>query len=110
MGVPYVITSVWLQLHTDDPGTNGASNVADVDARQLVLFTRPSNGVIQSAGAPAQFVIGADQTIKYGSLHSELEGGTWLGNLIARSPISVVEGDVLILGDGIEFRAEGWTS
>ncbi len=110
LGVPYVVTSRWLQLHTGDPGAGGASNIADVDSRQLVNFTRPSNGLIQTTGAPAQYLIGADATITHASLHSEVEGGTWIWNLIARSPIAVVEGDVLILGDGMEFRIDGWTA
>lgn len=106
----FVNRPVWVQLHTGDPGTNGASNLADIDARQLAILTRPLNGVVQSAGTAPQWVIGDDQVIRYASLHTEIEDGTWVGNLIARSPISVVEGDVLILGDGIDFRIVGWTA
>ena len=106
----FVAPGVWVELHTGDPGTNGASDVADTDGRQLALFTRPSNGLAQTTGALPQFVIGADQTITHASVHTELDGGTWRWNLIARSPIQVVDGDVLILGDGIDFRVDGWTA
>lgn len=109
-GVPYVVTSLWLELHTADPGTGGATSIADTDARQLVTLARPSNGLVQTTGAPAQYVIGADATITHGSLHTAIEDGDWVWNLIARSPISVVEGDVLILGDGMEFTITGWTA
>lgn len=106
----FVSPGAWVQLHTGDPGTNGASNVADTDGRQLALFTRPSNGLVQTTGAPPQFVIGTDSTITHASVHTALDGGTWRWNLVANTPIPVVDGDVLILGDGIEFRINGWTA
>ena len=106
----FVNGSVWLQLHTGDPGTGGLSNIADVDGRQIALFTRPSTWLVQTTGAPSEFLIGADQVITHGSLHTQLEDGVWVWNLIATSPITVVEGDVLKAGDGMEFRIEGWTA
>lgn len=106
----FVNRPVWVQLHTGDPGTNGASNIADADARQLAVLERSANGKVTSVGAPPEWVIGDDATIRYASLHTEVEDGAWVGNLIARSPIGVVDGDVLKLGDGIEFVIEGWTS
>lgn len=110
LNTTFVNTGAWLELHTGDPGTNGASNVADTDGRQYVLFTLTSNGLVNMTGAPPQYVIGADQTITHGSMHAENEGGTWKWNLVARTPIDVVDGDVLKVGDGIEFRIEGWTA
>ncbi len=108
----FVNRPVWVQLHTGDPGTNGASNIAEVDARQLAICERITNGVIQTTGAPAQWTITGvtDQDITHASIHSEIEGGTWVANLIAKSPVRVVEGDVLKLGDGIDFRVLGWVS
>lgn len=106
----FVLNTIWLQLHDGDPGTNGASNIVDAD-RQLVLFGEPSpDGYIESVGAPPAFTIGEDTTIRYGSLHTEFEGGLWRWNLIARQPLTVVEGDVLLLGEGIDLRITGWTS
>lgn len=113
LDLTFITRPIWLQLHTGAPGTNGASNIADTDGRQLALFIRPADGVVQTTGAPARFVIATDAVdaeITHGSLHTELEGGIWRWNLIARSPIRVVGGDELILGDGMEFRVEGWTS
>lgn len=101
---------LWLELHTGDPGSGGASNIATTDGRQLAAFVIASNGLVQMSGAPPQFVIGADCTITHGSLHTELDGGTWRWNMIARSPIQVVDGDVLIIGDGMEFRIDGWVA
>ena len=103
---------VWLELHTGDPGANGASNIADVDGRQLVLFTRPSNGLVQPTGAPATFVVDEaadDFNITHGSLHSAAEGGAWKWNVIALSPIQVVGGDEVKVGAGMDFRILGWT-
>lgn len=109
-GIPYVVTNLWLQLHLGDPASGGLANIADTDGRQLVMLTRPSTGLVQTTGAPAQYIIGTDGLITHGSLHTELSGGVWVWNLIARTPIQVVEGDVLILGDGMEFRIDGWTA
>lgn len=109
--VPYVVTSLWLELHLGDPASGGLANIADTDARQLATFALPSpDGVVVTAGAPPQYVINADATITHGSLHTEIEGGDWVWNLVARSPIQVVAGDLLIVGDGMEFRIDGWTS
>lgn len=103
---------LWLEVHTGNPGTNGASNIAATDGRQLTSFVISSTGVVQSSGAPPQFVIGGtvDMDITHGSLHTELDGGIWRWNMIARSPIRVVPGDVLIIGDGMEFRIDGWVA
>jgi hypothetical protein len=109
----FVNPGAWLELHTGDPGTNGASNVADTTGRQLALFTRPSNGLVQTTGAVPQFTIpeeAADQTITHASVHTEMEGGTWRWNLVANSPIQLVGGDVVTIGDGVEFRIQGWTA
>lgn len=109
----FVNRPVWLQLHTGDPGTNGASNLADVDGRQLVMFTRTSTGIVQPTGDPARFVVDAlasDSNITHGSLHSDAEGGTWVWNLVALSPTAVVGGDEVTVGAGMEFRVTGWTA
>lgn len=109
----FVNRPVWLQPHTADPGTNGASNLADVDGRQLVLFARTATGVVQLTGAPAVFVVDSDaddQDITHGSLHTEAVGGTWVGNVVALSPTRVVGGDEVKVAAGMEFRVVGWTA
>ncbi|MCG7596370.1 hypothetical protein [Mycobacterium sp. PSTR-4-N] len=106
----FVLPGAWLDLHLEDPGSGGTANQADIDARQLGLFVISADGKVTTTGAPPQFIIGTDGRIKFGSLHTALEGGTWLWNLTARSPIDVVAGDVLIIGDGIELSIEGWTA
>ena len=108
----FVNRPVWLQLHTGDPGTNGALNIADVDGRQLVMFTRTSTGIVQPTGDPAVFVVdvaASDTSITHGSLHTAAEGGAWVWNLIAVSPTAVVGGDEVKAGS-MEFRVTGWTA
>lgn len=109
----FVSPGVWVELHTGDPGTNGASNLADTTGRQLCLFTRPSDGVVQTTGAVPKFLIAEDaddQTITHASVHTEMEDGVWRWNLVANSPIAVVGGDEVNLGDGMTFRILGWTA
>ena len=85
---PFSIPGVYLQLHTGLPGAAGTANaLADTD-RQPVAFS--------------------DGTVTHGSLWTALESGTWFWNVIATHPVTVVEGDVLTLSDGLTFTLDGW--
>ena len=105
---PFSIPGVYLQLHTGLPGAAGTANVlADTD-RQPVAFSAADDGTITTAGAAAEYLIGDDGTVTHGSLWTALESGTWFWNVIATHPVTVVEGDVLTLSDGLTFTLDGW--
>lgn len=109
-GQPFVVPQPYLQPHSGDPGTGGLSNVIAID-RQPTLFTEPSpNGYVITTGAPIEYLVGgiADTTFTHFSVHTALDDGDWLWNLVANQPIPVVEGDLLIVSDKVSFQIDGW--
>lgn len=109
-GQPFVVAQPYLQPHDGDPGSGGLSNVIDID-RQPTLFGEPSpNGYVVTAGPPIQYVVGGveDTTFSHFSVHTALDGGDWLWNLVANKPIPVVDGDLLIVSDQVSFQIDGW--
>lgn len=45
------VSEFWIQLHTDDPGANGTSNVAGNATRKQVSFGAASGGVVSNDAA-----------------------------------------------------------
>lgn len=103
LGVPFVINQVYVQFHSASPGVGGTSNVVALD-RQPALFERDTDGHWQTAGAPMEVPIDvADVTITHISLWDAPTAGNWIINMIANQPILVVEGDLLIASDKIQW-------
>lgn len=71
--------TLYMQLHTGDPGTNGTANVAAVGVRKSLGYTAPSGtgpiGVTNSA--QVQWTnVPASETITHVSLWSAITAGT----------------------------------
>lgn len=109
-GVPFVISQPYVQFHSGDPGSGGTANVIALD-RQPALFERDADGHWQTAGAPMEVSIDvADVTVTHLSIWDSPTSGNWAINLIANQPIPVVEGDLLILSDKIQWTVTDWIS
>lgn len=109
-GIPFVVNQVYVQFHSADPGSGGTANVVALD-RQPTLFERDVDGHWRTAGAPWQVAINiADVIITHISLFDAFTTGNWMGNMIANQPIPVVEGDLLINSDGIQWTVTDWVS
>lgn len=107
---PFYVAQPYIQFHSGDPGSGGASNVVALD-RQAVVFEQVSDGVFRTAGAPLEVAIDVpDVTITHISIHNALDSGDWIANLVANQPISVVEGDLLTLSDLIQWTVTDWVS
>ena len=110
LGIPFVINQVYVQFHSGDPGSGGAANVVALD-RQPALFERDADGHWQTAGAPMEVPIDvADVTVTHISLWDAPTSGNWAINLIANRPNPVVEGNLLILSDKIQWTVTDWIS
>lgn len=109
LGVPFVINQVYGQFHSADPGSGGTANVVALD-RQPLLFERDTDGHWRTAGAPIEVpIIGvADVVVTHISLWDDFESGNWAVNMIANQPIPVVEGDLLIASDRIQWTVTEW--
>jgi hypothetical protein len=109
-GVPFVISQPYVQFHSGDPGSGGTANVIALD-RQPALFERDADGHWQTAGAPMEVPIDvADVTVTHISLWDAPTSGNWAINLIANQPIPVVEGDLLIASDKIQWTVTDWVA
>jgi hypothetical protein len=108
LGIPFVVNQPYVQFHNGDPGSGGTANVIALD-RQPALFERDVNGHWQTAGAPMEVPIDiADTTITHISWWDGFTSGNWAGNMIANQPVLVVEGDLLILSDKIQWTVTDW--
>lgn len=109
-GIPFVINQVYAQFHSGDPGSGGTANVVALE-RQPVLFERDADGHWQTAGAPMQVAIDVpDVVITHLSLWNAFTAGNWAANMIGNQPIPVVQGDLLILSDKIQWTVTDWIS
>jgi len=109
-GIPFVINQVYVQFHSADPGSGGTENVVALD-RQPALFERDVDGHWRTSGAPMEVPVDvADVVITHISLHDAFEDGNWIANMIANQPIPVVEGDLMIASDGIQWTVTEWVA
>jgi hypothetical protein len=105
---PFYVPQVYVQWHSGDPGSGGTANVLAID-RQAAVFERDTNGHWRTAGAPMEVSIDiADATVSYISLHNALDDGDWIANMVANQPIPVVEGDLMIVSDLIQWTVTEW--
>lgn len=110
LGIPFVINQPYIKFNDGDPGSGGTANVVALDL-QPALFERDIDGHWQTAGAPMEVpIVGiADTVITHISIF-DAPGGNWIANMIANQPIPVVEGDVLILSDKIQWTVTDWVA
>lgn len=73
-------TATYVSLHTDDPSTNGANEVAGGSyARKSASWGSPSNGSVTNSGNIV-FDVPASTTIKFIGYWSASSGGTFYGS------------------------------
>lgn len=110
VGIPFVVNQPYVQFHTADPGSGGTANVVALD-RQPALFERDADGHWRTTGAPMEVPIDiADVIVTHISIWDAPTGGNWMGNMIANQPVSVVEGDTMILSDRIQWTVTEWVA
>ena len=111
VGIPFVVNQPYVQFHDGDPASGAAAHVIALDMFPA-LFERDIDGHWRTSGAPPEVpIIGvADVTITHISLHTAPTSGNWMANMIANQPIPVVEGDLMILSDQIQWTVTDWIS
>lgn len=107
---PFYVNQVYIQFHSGDPGSGGNSNVLAID-RQAAIFERDTDGHWRTAGAPMEVAIDIDDaTATHISLHNALDDGDWIANMVGNQPIPVVEGDLMILSDLVQWTVTDWVA
>ncbi len=103
---PFFIPQVYIDFHDGNPGSGGTAAALPID-RQPAIFEREANGLWRTAGAPLEVFIDIpandNRTITHISLHTALDGGNWVINMVANQPIPVVLGDIMIASDLVRW-------
>lgn len=105
------IASSYLQIHTGDPGVALTANIAPDTQRALCSLSEPDeNGVMTSTGDFSRWDgISAAYDVVYFTGWDTPDAGTGTGLFAAKllSEVSVVEGDVLRMGNGFRIQLIG---
>ena len=110
LGIPFVVNQVYIGFHSGDPGSGGTSAVLAIP-RQSAIFERDADGHWRTAGAPMEVAVDIpDAAVTHISLHDAFDDGNWLVNMIANQPIPVVEGDLMIASDLIQWSVTDWVA
>jgi len=86
----FAVTTVYVALHTGDPGETGASNSASNTTRQTVSFSAASGGSMASSAAVEWTNVSATETYTHFSLWDNSTGGNclWYGALSASAAVT----------------------
>lgn len=85
--------TLWVQLHSGNPGSSGASNVAVDNRRRSFTRTAASGGAAANAAILEWLSAPADENITHATLWSASSGGNcWFIGLVNDSPVEVVTG------------------
>lgn len=76
----FAVTTVYMQLHTADPGASGTTSVATETTRQSVSFGAASSGAISSDAQVQWTNIAGSQDATHYSLWDASSGGNFLGS------------------------------
>jgi hypothetical protein len=90
----YANASVWVKLHTGDPGAAGTANAAGETTRQQSTFgSVASGGAISNTAAVAWTSVSTSETYTHASLWSASTAGTFLGSAALTQSKTVNSGD-----------------
>jgi hypothetical protein len=95
---PTTYSTIYVGLHTGDPGTAGTSNVsAGSSTRQSATFGAASAGVISLSSEPSWTNGGTSETITDLSIWSAATSGTFIASMTATASQAWASGNVLQL-------------
>jgi hypothetical protein len=99
-----LFSTVWVQLHTGDPGASGTSAVSAVTTRQQATFASPAGGALALASSPSAWNMTTGETITNISLWTASTAGTFLWSAALAVNKTVANGDTLTLNTcGLSF-------
>jgi hypothetical protein len=94
--------TLWVQLHTGNPGTNGTANVAADDRRRSFTRTTATGGTCSNAALIEWLSAPATEDLTHISIHdASTAGNAWWVGEINDAPVSAVAGQAteIALGD-----------
>ena len=88
------ITTVYMQLHTGDPGLNGTANLSAVTTRNAVNWNTPSGGSM-TLSSIAGYSMTTSETIAYVSFWDASTVGNFLQSSSLTASQAVINGSTL---------------
>lgn len=76
----FSVSTLYVKLHTGDPGADGTSNAATETTRKSISFGAASSGVITNDTAISWTSIGGSQDASHFSVWDASSGGNFLGS------------------------------
>ena len=92
--------SLFLSLHTGDPGNTGASEYTGYAGTRPAVAFAVSSGQTSLNSAQVVFEISGGGTITHAGLWTATSGGTWKGGGILAASQVVVNGNAFLFGVG----------
>lgn len=84
--------TVYVKLHTGDPGEDATNNAASETTRTAVTFGAPSNGVITNSGDVTWSAVSTSETYSHISIWDASTGGNPLVYGALTSPVALTAG------------------
>ena len=89
--------TLYVKLHTGDPGSAGTSNASAVTTRNACTFNAAASGSISLTSSPTAYTMTATETLTHISLWDASSGGTFKRSVALTASKSVVSGDSFTL-------------
>ena len=96
-GTTFTAGSLYVKLHTADPGASGATAASAVTTRYACTFSASSAGSMALSSMGGTWSMTATETISHISLWDASTAGTFLWSVALTASKSVVSGDTLSL-------------
>ena len=96
-GTTFTAGSLYVKLHTADPGATGATAASAVTTRYACTFSASSAGSMALTSMGGTWSMTATETISHISLWDASTAGTFLWSVALTASKSVVSGDTLSL-------------
>jgi len=96
-GTTFTAGSLYVKLHTGDPGSAGTANASAVTTRYACTFSAASAGSMALTSMGGTWSMTATETISHISLWDASTAGTFLWSVALTASKSVVSGDTLSL-------------
>jgi hypothetical protein len=90
----YTGVSVFVKLHTGDPGSAGTANASAVTTRNAITFAAPSAGSM-ALSSLASYSMTASETITHVSLWDASTAGNFLESAALTASVPVINGSTL---------------
>lgn len=92
-GTSFTGITLYIQLHTGDPGSAGTANASTNTTRNSASFSAASGGSMSLSASPTSWSMTATETLTHISMWDASSSGNFIRSAALTSSKSVVSGD-----------------